>query len=347
VVNIVGVAHAVPAGVAQDALWDGYFGDHYGHDRRARRLWHSVGVARRHGVVDPRTVDVAGWSTAERMRRFLAEAVPLGKEAVAAALSSAGVPASELGLFAVVSCTGYVTPGLDILLARDLAMSPAVQRLGIGHMGCYAAIPGLGTVADFVHSRGRPAALLCAELPSLHVQAVGERLDVEQLIAHALFADAAAAVVVAPDMPGLAVVDVEARTDPSTSDHMTWEVTDAGFRMGLSPRVPDVLARHVRPVVETLLGRHGLGLTDVAGWAVHPGGPRILDVVADRLGLPESAMAESAAVLRDYGNCSSGTVLLVLERLLASRRFTAGETVVLLAFGPGLTLYTALLRQSD
>lgn len=345
--NIVGVAHAVPAGVAQESLWDGYFGAAYGHDRRALRLWNSVGVARRHGVVDPRTVDVAGWSTAERMRRFLAEAVPLGKEAVAAALSGAGVAASELGLFAVASCTGYVTPGLDILLARDLAMSPAVQRLGIGHMGCYAAIPGLGTVADFVRSRGRPAALLCAELPSLHVQPVCGRLDVEQLIAHALFADAAAAVVVSPGGPGFSVVDVAARTDPSTSDHMTWEVTDAGFRMGLSPRVPDVLARHVRPVVETLLDRAGLGVADVAGWAVHPGGPRILDVMADRLGLPDSALAESAAVLQDYGNCSSATVLLVLERLLARRRFAAGQSVVLLAFGPGLTLYVALLRWTD
>jgi predicted naringenin-chalcone synthase len=214
-------------------------------------------------------------------------------------------------------------------------------------MGCYAAIPGLSTVADFVRSRGRPAALLCAELPSLHVQAVSERLDVEQLIAHALFADAAAAVVVSADGPGLAVVDVEARTDPSTSAYMTWEVTDAGFRMGLSPRVPAVLARHVGPVVATLLGRHGLDLADVAAWAIHPGGPRILDVAADRLGLPDSAMAESAAVLRDYGNCSSGTVLLIVERLLAARRFEAGDPVVLLAFGPGLTLYAALLRWTD
>jgi len=140
--RITALAHAVPPGVSQEALWQGYFGAQYDHDERAGRVWRSVGVRHRHGVVDPTEVrDIASWSTAERMRRFAVDAVPLGKEASAAVLAGAGLPASELGLFAVASCTGYVTPGLDIILARDLAMDPSVQRLGIGHMGCYAALP--------------------------------------------------------------------------------------------------------------------------------------------------------------------------------------------------------------
>jgi predicted naringenin-chalcone synthase len=349
VARITALAHAVPAGISQEELWQGYFAAQYGNDERAARVWRSAGVQRRHGVVDPTTVDIASWSTAARMQRYLLEAVPLSKEATSGALARAGLPATELGLFAVASCTGYVTPGLDIILARDLAMSAAVQRLGIGHMGCYAALPGLGTAADFVVARGRPAMLLCTELPSLHVQRAPGRLaagGMDQLVAHALFADAAAAAVLAPAGPGWEVVDIEACTDTDTSDLMTWEVTDTGFRMGLSPRVPDVLARHVGPAVTRLLSRSGLAVDDIAGWAVHPGGPRILDVVADRLGLPDDALSCSAGVLRDYGNCSSATVLLVLERLLA-RQFTAGDTIVLLAFGPGLTLYVTLLRYTD
>ena len=78
---------------------------------------------------------------------------------------------------------------------------------------------------------------------------------------------------------------------------MTWDVTDLGFRMGLSPRVPDVLSRHVGGVVEELLTGAGLRIEDVAGWAVHPGGPRILDVVRDELGLAEEQMAPPARVL--------------------------------------------------
>jgi predicted naringenin-chalcone synthase len=254
-------------------------------------------------------------------------------------------------MFTVVSCTGYATPGLDILLARDLGMPDTVQRLHVGHMGCYAALPGLGAAADFVTARQRPAVLLCVELTSLHVQPTTATArsgrptdeDLQQMVAHARFSDAAAAVVLQPDAPGFEVVDVVARTDVSTSDHMTWDVTDLGFKMGLSPKVPAVLARHARPVVEGLLARHGLAVGDVAGWAVHPGGRRIVEVVGEALDLVEDDLAASYAVLDEVGNCSSSTVLLVLERVLGA--VPDGGHVVAMAFGPGLTLYAALLRR--
>jgi predicted naringenin-chalcone synthase len=278
------------------------------------------------------------------MDRYRVEAMPLAKEAVLGALDAAGIAAGQVGLLAVASCTGYATPGIDILLARDLAMDASVQRLLIGHMGCYAALPGLGVVRDAVAARGLTAVLLCVELPSLHLQPGAD--DLEQVVAHALFSDAAAAVVVAPGGPGLEVVDLAARTAAEHHREMTWEVTDLGFRMGLSVRVPAVLARHVEGVVDGLLAGHGLGRSDVVGWAVHPGGPRILDVCAQRLGLDDTAMAPSRATLREHGNCSSATILLVLDQLRRTRPLHAGDHVVALAFGPGLTLYAALLRQA-
>lgn len=341
---IAALAHAVPAAMDQDGLWSEYFSSRFADDPRAERLWRAAGVRRRHGVVDPRGLDVSDWSTGARMRRYATEAVPLGKEALGAALSGSGLAPADIGLFAVASCTGYATPGLDAVLARDLGMSDAVQRVALGHMGCHAALPGLGVAADFVRARARPAVLLCCELTSLHLQPIAAgKAGLRQLAAHALFADAAAALVLTPERPGPEVVEVASRTDASTADLMTWEVTDKGFVMGLSPRVPDVLGRQVRPAVEDLLGRHGLRIGDVAGWAVHPGGPRVLDVVADRLGLADADLALSRGILRDYGNCSSATVLLVLERLLAT---DPGGPVVALAFGPGLTLYVALLSTS-
>ncbi len=241
--------------------------------------------------------------------------------------------AGEVGQFAVASCTGYATPGLDILLARDLGMPVSTQRLHIGHMGCYAAIPGLSMMAAQTAVRDEPSVLLCLELTSLHVQPrddAGGRPDLEQVVAHALFSDAAAAVVVGPDAPGVEVVDVVARTDVARSELMTWDVTDTGFRMGLSPKVPNVLGEHVAGAMDQLLGRHGLTIPDVARWAIHPGGPRIVDVVADRLGLDDDAVGLSREVLAEHGNCSSPTVLLVLDRIMDAG-LVAGDPVVLLS----------------
>ncbi|MDP9431105.1 MAG: type III polyketide synthase [Actinomycetota bacterium] len=333
---LTGAGRALPTTIEQQAVWEGFFADHYADVRAAGRVFAASGVRRRHAVANPLDEDISGWSTGARMQRYVQEALPLGKQAVAAALDDAGLAPGDVGLFAVATCTGYATPGLDIRLASDLGMPPGLQRLLVGHMGCYAAIPGLAAVGDYVEARSRPAVLLCCELTSLHVQPPVREL--EQVVAHALFSDAAAAVVLEPGARGRRLAGVVARTDHSTADHMTWDVTDLGFRMGLSPRVPDVLSRHVGDVVDELLAGAGLAPADVAGWAVHPGGPRILDVVRDELGLAEEELAASRHVLAEHGNCSSATVLLVLEELAA-----VDGPVVAMAFGPGLTLYAALL----
>jgi len=338
---VTGAGSALPGVLDQAGLWADHFAAHIGDARRvAERIWLASGITTRRGVVDPRIEDVSAWGTGARMDRFMTEAMPLGKEAVATALDAAELDPGEVGLFAVVSCTGYGTPGLDIRLAADLGMRDDVQRLHIGHMGCYAALPGLGAVSDFAVARQRPAVLLCVELTSLHAQPPTD--DLQQVVAHALFSDAAAALVVQPGAPaGWEVVDSSAVTDPTTASFMTWDVTDLGFRMGLSPEVPGALARHARPAVEALLGRHGLVPEDVAHWAVHPGGRRIVEVVGESLDLDEGQLAASYAVLDTCGNCSSSTVLLVLARLAAE----SGEWCVAMAFGPGLTLCSTLLRR--
>jgi alkylresorcinol/alkylpyrone synthase len=299
-------------------------------------------VRRRHSAVDPAEFKaVADWSTAERMRRYGEVAPPLGLQAVRNALEDAGTEPDEIGLLAVATCTGYRTPGLDIELARMLPLPADARRLLIGHTGCHAALPALATIADYVAAHDRPAVLLCLELTSLHLQPA--TIDPEQMVSHALFSDGAAAVVLRPEAaPGLRVIDVDSRTDTARRHQMTWDITDLGFRMGLSPEVPDALAEHVGPLVKDLLGRNGHDVQDVAAWAVHPGGPRILDAIEEGLGLDPEALAISRNVLAEHGNCSSATVILVLQEILAAGP-PAGP-VMALAFGPGLTLYGALLE---
>jgi predicted naringenin-chalcone synthase len=345
---IVALGRAQPPSAEQGELWEGFFAERFAGPQRAfaQRIFANAGVSRRCAAVNPLLEDVSDWPTSRRMRRYMVEAVPLGKDAVSRALASAGLRADEIGMFIVCSCTGYATPGLDLILARDLGMAPDTQRLFIGHMGCYAALPGLRTAADYVRVHQRPAVLLCAELTSLHIQPFGARMTAEQIVSHALFSDAAVAVVCTPGGTGYAVQSVESLTDAATADHMTWDLTDTGFRMSLSIKVPDVLAENVRHLVVPTLAAHGItDVRDVDGWAVHPGGPRILTVVEQQLGLPPDALTPSRRTLAEDGNCSSATVLLILDRLLRSPQPT--RQVAMLAFGPGLTLYAGHLTSTS
>jgi alkylresorcinol/alkylpyrone synthase len=125
---------------------------------------------------------------------------------------------------------------------------------------------------------------------------------------------------------------------------MGWTIEDHGFQMWLSPRVPALVERGVGRLVEDLLLPHGLVSDDVAHWAVHPGGPEIIDRVQRRLGLSDAQVARSREVLADGGNRSSATVLFILEQLLGSGEVEPGQWIVVLAFGTGLTLEALLLR---
>lgn len=352
---ITGTSQAFPATLSQEELWSKFFAEHFGNRRAAEAAFRAAGVVRRHAVINPLAEDVSSWSTAKRIDRYLIEAMPLGKGAVAGALEAAGLPPNEVGLFVMVSCTGYATPGIDIQLARDLEMHDGLQRLLIGHVGCHAAIPGLGAASDYVIARGKPALLLCLELCSLHIQPPSS--DLEQVVVHALFSDGASAFVLEPmesDAPveraargtDLYVADIVASTDLNTAEMMTWSVTDVGFRMTLSRQVPSVLATQVGPLIDGLLDRNGLSRQEIDGWAVHPGGPRILDVIGDVLSLDPKALDSSRAVLAEHGNCSSVTVLLAIEAEANKLGDVPDAKIVVLAFGPGLTTYAMLLRRS-
>ncbi len=314
--------------------------------RQVERLFASARVQRRQSVLDLATYYATRRSTGERMATYREEAHDLGAAALSAALAGAeGVRnLSDITDLTVVSCTGYSAPGLDVTVARALGLRADVRRTVVGHMGCFGALVGLRQCLDAVRARPQAtSALLSVELSTLHF---APSLDPEILTTFALFGDAAAALLVSCDesAPGPELVDTYSAADFETQGQMTWTIGDEGFAMTLSPRVPVSLRRVVRGAVERLLEPHGLAVSDVAHWIVHPGGPSILDVVQARLELSDEQMEPSWKVLAEHGNCSSATVLLILNEILRSGRARPGEWGVMLAFGPGLTVETLLLR---
>jgi predicted naringenin-chalcone synthase len=336
------------------------------------KLYRRVGVQTRHSVLltagedgipahkklyKPATcAEDLGPSVASRMRAYETAAGPLAVEAAKNALQDAGCEPQQITHLITVSCSGFASPGLDIALARELPLRPDVQRTHIGFMGCHGALNGLRVARAFAESNTRARVLLCAvELCSLHHQYQG---GADQIVANALFADGAAAVVGGDPRtvqggagsgdpharPAWQLIASESVIIPDTEPFMTWHIRDHGFKMGLSPQVPVVIERELRPWLEKWLSRYDLTIDSVGCWAIHPGGPKILQACATALGLPEDRLQTSQNVLADYGNMSSPTVLFIVDRL---RREQQRLPCVMLAFGPGLTAEAGLIVGSD
>lgn len=293
--------------------------------------------------------DPRRWTTRRRMDRSLAEARRLGRDTVTAALAEAGLRPEDVGLFATVTTTTHSAPGLDAL-APELGLRADVEMLSLGPMGCYAAVPAVSACAHWVAAKRRPAVLLAVDLFSPHVQP--PPYDKEQAVVLTLFGDGAGAVVLLPPDepagpgvgPGVAVVDSEQLTAPAYAEDLQVHMGDSGLHIRLKPSMPDVVASSVAIPARALLARHRVRWADVAWWAVHPGGRRILDRVDEALELPEQSMAAAREVMREYGNTAAPAVLGVLRRLQETQPLARGEHGVVLACGPGATVWALLLR---
>jgi len=260
-----------------------------------------------------------------------------------------GEPAPDYAI--QVSCTGYASPHAVQRLAARRAWASRV--LHVGHMGCYAAVPAAAMAAKLVRGEaatGRPrarAALFLAELCSLHLKP-GAAAD-EQVVVNSLFGDGAIRfdASLAPRGPALALLDSAEELVPGSEEDMTWRLQDSSFHMTLSRDVPALVGAAVAGFVRRLLKRNGLALGDVTRFAIHPGGPRVIDQALKSLGLPPDAAPHSREVLRARGNMSSTTLPHIWHALLEDESVRRGELILSLAFGPGLTLVANLLRKES
>lgn len=267
--------------------------------------------------------------TTARMTLYAKEAPALALAAVAALRQQ--VSLDGITHLVVASCTGFVAPGIDQILAADLALPASTERLLIGFMGCYAAVAALRSARHIV--RSDPAArvlVVTVELSTLHLQPVTE---IEALLAMLQFGDGAAAALVTGDPGGFAIDQPFATTLPDSADLIRWAITDQGFAMHLSGEVPRRIAAGLADPTFAGAATGGLPVAAIDAWAVHAGGRSILDAVEGALDLSPDALATSRAVLAGCGNMSSATLMFVLARLLAGPPVRQG---VALAFGPGL-----------
>lgn len=297
-----------------------------------------------------------GPTTAERMQAYSLHAGPLLERAANDALKQARLSASAITHLITVSCTGFSAPGIDHHLIDRLGLSMHTQRTHVGFMGCHGMINGLRVAEAVVRSQPDAIAMVGAvELCSIHQQYCD---DSEQIVANSLFSDGAACVILTaesaeasfPDSSSGSVENASWEIVSSfsckleeTGEMMSWKIGDHGFQMTLSPRVPKIIEERLRGPLSQWLAENHVAIESVQSWAVHPGGPRILDSVAACLDLTENQIEPSRNVLAHYGNMSSPTVLFILEKIVVET--DPGECAVMLGFGPGLHTEALLLRR--
>lgn len=332
--------------------------------RIIRSIYRNSGIEKRHSVIDdwgggegeglffdadenllptPDTRTRNEVYTREAGRHF----VDLARSVVEAA---PGFQAEDVTHVVTISCTGFFAPGPDYQVVRALGLPGSTRRYHVGFMGCYAAFQGLRMAEAFCRSDPDAVVLvLSVELCTLHLRFTE---NTDDLIAGAVFADGGGgALVSARDPverdgapPALLLEAFHSELIPEGEGDMAWTVGNQGFQMKLSTYVPELIQANVGGVVEGLLGRSGLEFAAVDHWAIHPGGRAILDKAEESLGLASSALDPSRLVLREYGNMSSATILFVLKKMVESGDLKQGERILALAFGPGLTVESGLLR---
>lgn len=285
-----------------------------------------------------------GPTVGTRMRFYERDAPPLAVAACRDAMENAGTDPKSITHLVTISCTGFTAPGIDLAVIDSLGLDRGVERTLVGYMGCHGALNGLRVARGLVNADPQARVLLCAvELCSIHCSFTW---DPGRIVANALFADGAAALVCSgvqgnSTTNGWRMVASGSQVVPNTGSSMGWVIGDHGFEMSLSKDVPAKIEQTLGSWLDAWLSKQGLTRDQVRHWAVHPGGPRILDATEKVLGLPPGGLLDSRATLRDYGNMSSPTLLFIGRRMMERG---AERPCVMLGFGPGLAIEAALWR---
>ncbi len=288
---------------------------------------------------------------------WLEAAEELGERAIDTALDRAGMSRQDLNSLIVVSITGIASPSLDARLINRMTLRPDIKRTPIFGIGCVGGAMGLTRAADYVLAYpDHTAAVLCVEICSLTMQP--EDFSTTNLIASGLFGDGAAAVIVRGAKtaqrsshgstqysgPGPQILGTGSVFFPDTEEIMGWDISEAGFKIVLSPQLPELIKGRLAGDIEAFLGKYQLRRSDIGNWVIHTGGPKVLDSIQSTLDLKDSDLDRSWNCLRQFGNLSSASVLLVLEEVLMNDRPPEGTFGVLMAMGPGFCLEMILLK---
>ncbi|MBD3346119.1 MAG: type III polyketide synthase [Chitinivibrionales bacterium] len=277
----------------------------------------------------------------KRMDRFAYWAVELGKNAVTRAITKCGAEISDIDALITNTCTGYLCPGIGTYLIDALGLSPDTFVYDLAGAGCGGAIPNIQLAHNFVKgSPGSIAVSVAIEICSATFQMDN---DIALIISNAIFGDGAAAAVLWDRPQGFTLVDTMSRFDPKYREDVRYVYKKGQLHNRISSRLPKVLGEIVPALINELIERNNLKISDISHWAIHPGGDKIIEILKDEMNLSEEQLDPTRSVLSEYGNMSSPTVLFEIDRIM-NNGTKSGDWGVVVGFGAGLSVYAYLLK---
>lgn len=284
---------------------------------------------------------------AEKNRLYIQSATGLCAQAARSAMERAGLGAHDIDYIVYVNTTGIATPSIDARLINVLGLRTNIRRTPIWGLGCAGGAAALSHTFHYLKGHPKETALVvCAELCGLTFLA--DDFSVSNLVASALFGEGAAAVIMrgaeCERHNGLSVLATNSRFYPDSLDVMGWNVVEAGLQVVFAQRIPDIVAANAKQDLSEFLKSEELKLADIDQFLFHPGGTKVIAAYVDALALTNGKLDNSRAVLREYGNMSSVTVLFVLKRYLDQAMRKAGKYSLVSALGPGFCSESVLIR---
>src|SRR5215510_3510866 len=346
-VSILSIATANPEyRVNQRDAWEGAK-EIFPHLASMEALYINTGIETRYSCVPPDWCKVPhSWE--DRTEIYQRHALALLEEVAVKAVAEAQLSLADIDMVVLNTITGLSIPSLDAKLINRLNFRSSVERLPIFGLGCGGGVGGLARAARL--ARGYPGAnilFLTVDLCSLCARPNDP--SVAMFVSAALFGDGAAGVVLRarrgreePSMRKGSLPRIRAVGEHCWRDSeyiMGWDIKEDGFGVVLSPELPGLMRRELRPALDAFLERAAFPLSDFAGFLFHPGSQKLLETAEDILRLERAQIAHSWEVLRHYGNMSSVTALFVLRRALETG---ARGLHLLVAFGPGFSAYFAV-----
>ena len=312
-------------------------------------LYRASGIQFRHSIIDDFKNgnssrffnEKAETDLQNRMRLYEVEAPKLAINAIKNGLNKYDL--SQLTHLITVSCTGMYAPGIDLDLLRLLDLNPSIERTAINFMGCYGVFNALKLAQNICNANSTAQVLVVSvELCTLHFQ---RATDQHTTLSQALFADGAACCLVTgyASSEALKIENFHCDVDVQGWNEMSWKIGKNAFHMMLTQEVPMLIEGSISSLVNKLLKKSPHPTLRPSQFAIHPGGKGILKAIETGLNISKEQNRHAYQVLKHYGNMSSATILFVLKEML-KEPIKAPEDVLALAFCPGLTLESMLLK---